>query len=63
MARIDFDALMEARKADHRAHCTACRERHEEAEARYAEYGASIQRRDRRTLGLPFAGRAKAVSV
>jgi hypothetical protein len=52
---FDFGGMMAARIADHRAHCTDCRKRHEAAEARYAEYGTSIQRRDRLTLGLRAA--------
>jgi len=53
------DILMAARRANHLAHCTDCRQRTDEAETSYAEflaeYGASIQRRDRLTLGLRTA--------
>jgi hypothetical protein len=45
--------------ADAVADCPTHRAQHEEAEARYAEYGASLQRRDRVQLGL----RTKAVSA
>ena len=56
LAPADFaDRLMAAREADHLAHCTPCRERHEEAEARYAKYGESMRRRDRIQLGLHSA--------
>jgi hypothetical protein len=45
--------------ADAVAHCPAHRAQHEQAEARHAEFlaenGASIQRRDRLTLGLRTA--------
>ena len=56
------DILMAARVADHLAHCTPCRERAERAEARYAEYGASMARRDRIQLGLRLPERASAVN-
>jgi hypothetical protein len=49
------DVYVAAALADHRAHCTSCRSRHEDAEARYAEYGESIRRRDRIQLGLHIA--------
>lgn len=46
------DIYTAAAIADHLIHCTGCRERAEATEARYAEYGASMARRDRLTLGL-----------
>ncbi|MFE7837472.1 hypothetical protein ACFU53_15965 [Streptomyces sp. NPDC057474] len=52
--------------ADAVAHCPTHRAQHKQAEARYAEflaeYGASIQRRDRLTLGLR-AARTTAVNA
>jgi predicted anti-sigma-YlaC factor YlaD len=56
------DILMAARVADHLAHCPPCRERAEQAEARYAAYGASMARRDRVQLGLHLARRTTAVT-
>jgi hypothetical protein len=55
------DIYVAASIAEHRAHCTSCRVRAEEAEARYAGYGESVQRRDRVQLGLRTAN-ATAVS-
>ncbi|WP_406325205.1 hypothetical protein [Streptomyces niveus] len=49
------DIYVAASIAEHRAHCTSCRVRAEEAEARYAGYGESVQRRDRVQLGLRTA--------
>ncbi|TFI30129.1 hypothetical protein [Streptomyces sp. 4R-3d] len=49
------DIYVAASIADHRAHCTSCRGRVEEAEARYAGYGESMRRRDRVQLGLRIA--------
>ncbi len=46
------DLYTDAAEALHREHCDRCRTRHEEDQARYAAYGASIQRRDHRQLGL-----------
>lgn len=46
------DIYVDAAQADHRAHCTSCREQAEATEARYAEYGESMARRDRIQLGL-----------
>ncbi|MET7294898.1 hypothetical protein ABZS79_22670 [Streptomyces griseoloalbus] len=46
------DIYVAAARADHLAHCVNCRERAAADEARYAEYGASLRRRDRRQLGL-----------
>lgn len=57
------DVLMAARRTDHLAHCTNCREQAEATEAQQAEYGASIQRRDRIQLGLRLTERARAVSA
>jgi hypothetical protein len=48
--------------ADAVADCPTHRAQHEEAEARYAEYGASLQRRDRVQLGLRTA-RTTAVTA
>ena len=56
------DILMAARVADHLAHCTPCRERRAASDAALAENGASIQRRDRLTLGLRVA-RTEAVTA
>ena len=50
-----------AAQADHRAHCTSCREVHAEIEARAAANGESMARRDRRQLGLRIAS-SKAVA-
>jgi hypothetical protein len=44
------------------ADCPEHRRMHEEAEASYAEAGASIQRRDRLTLGLRAARSTTAVT-
>jgi hypothetical protein len=41
-----------AAMADHLARCAPCRQRAEETGARSSEYGESIRRRDRLTLGL-----------
>lgn len=49
------DILMAARTADHLAHCPGCRTLREASDQDAAENGASIQRRDRRTLGLHTA--------
>lgn len=57
------DILMAAREADHLAHCTPCRERREATEARIAEYGASMARRDRIQLGLHLVRRTTAVTA
>ncbi|MGQ5640784.1 MULTISPECIES: hypothetical protein [unclassified Streptomyces] len=38
--------------ADHLAHCAPCRQWAKETDARSNEYGESIRRRDRLTLGL-----------
>ena len=46
------DIYVAAALAEHRAHCADCRESHEAAEARYAEAGASFERRQRLTLGF-----------
>lgn len=51
-----------ATRADHLAHCTHCREVATSIEADAAEYGASIQRRDRLTLG-PRTTRTVAVQA
>lgn len=56
------DTYMAAARADHRAHCTNCRETAEQADARHAENSASIARRDRLTLGLRTA-RTTAVTA
>lgn len=55
------DIYVAAARADHLTHCTACRERAEASDAFAAENGASIQRRDRLTLGLR-AARTPAVA-
>lgn len=60
---VDFGGLMAARRADHNAHCTCCRELTAASDAAAAENGASIQRRDRRQLDLPFSRHTRAVSV
>ncbi|MEV5353265.1 hypothetical protein [Streptomyces sp. NPDC052693] len=39
------------------ADCPVHRQAHEEAEARYEEYGESFRRVQRRTLGLPSGSR------
>ncbi|WP_381801100.1 hypothetical protein [Streptomyces niveus] len=52
------DIYVAASIAEHRAHCTSCRVRAEGAEARYAGYGESVQRRDRVQLGLCIAAPA-----
>ena len=52
------DVYVAAALADHLAHCVDCRERAEAAEVRATEYGESIRRRDRLTLGLRDARRA-----
>ncbi|MFI5684678.1 hypothetical protein [Streptomyces sp. NPDC051636] len=54
------DIYVAAADADHHAHCPACREQAEAAEARYAEYGKSLARRDRRLIA---AGRTLTVHV
>lgn len=56
------DIYTAAAIADHLIHCPGCRERAEATEARYAEYGASMHRRDRLTLGLR-ATRTTAVTA
>lgn len=53
--------LMAARVADHLAHCPGCRNRAEQADARQQQYGDSIRRRDRLTLGYHPARSAVTV--
>jgi hypothetical protein len=60
--RTPGDVYVAAAQTHHRAHCTTCRDRHEAAEAGYAEAGASIERRDRLTLGLRTARNSAAVN-
>jgi hypothetical protein len=55
------DVYVAAARAEHRAHCTSCREVHAESEDRAAENGESMARRDRRQLGLRIAS-SKAVA-
>jgi hypothetical protein len=55
------DVYVAAALAEHRAHCAGCREVHAEIEARAAENGESMRRRDRRQLGLRIAS-SKAVA-
>ncbi|MGW1015612.1 hypothetical protein [Streptomyces niveus] len=50
------DIYVAASVAEHRTHCSSCRVRAGEAEARYAGYGESLARRDRVQLGLRIAG-------
>lgn len=45
-----------AARAEHFAHCTSCREIHAASEAAELENGESMQRRDRRQLGLNIVG-------
>ncbi|WP_159392944.1 hypothetical protein [Streptomyces cyaneogriseus] len=47
---------MAAAQAEHLARCASCREIDAEIEARAAENGASIARRDRIQLGLRLTG-------
>ena len=49
------DFLEVYRQADHLAHCPGCRTLREASDQAAAENGASIERRDRRTLGLRTA--------
>lgn len=46
------EVYVAAARADHFAHCARCREVNAASEAAAAENGASMQRRDRRQLGL-----------
>ncbi|MGW2739097.1 hypothetical protein ACWC4D_33470 [Streptomyces sp. NPDC001288] len=50
--RLPDDWYTTAARAEHNTHCTPCRESAAAMDAAAAENGASIQRRDRRTLGL-----------
>lgn len=54
------DVYTAAATADHLVHCPGCREQADANEARRAEYGESIARRDRLTLGLGAAKRVAA---
>jgi len=54
-AVLSDDWYTTAARAEHNTHCTSCRERAAAMDAAAAENGASIQRRDRRTLGLNIA--------
>ncbi|TXS21422.1 hypothetical protein EAO71_27365 [Streptomyces sp. ms191] len=52
-----------AARAEHEKHCDNCRTLTEESNARAAANGASIWRRDRKTLGLILDMRTEAVAA
>lgn len=57
------DVYVAAARADHLAHCLACREIAAAADAAMVENGESMARRDRRQLGLRSARHARPVVV
>jgi predicted anti-sigma-YlaC factor YlaD len=54
---------MAARRADHLAHCADCRALSDTLDRQAAENAASMARRDRRQLDLPFSRHTRQVSV
>lgn len=61
--RRSDDWYTTAARAAHNDHCTACRELSAASDAAAAANGASMQRRDRRQLGLRFSRRAQEVDA